>query len=83
VPCYRSLDTGPRFVVGVLLSAARFSSAQLPPPRVVSSLDVSATNVWYADTIRSNGVSIMPAGFDQQLTPQELADLVAFLKACR
>jgi hypothetical protein len=61
VPCYRSLDTGPRFVVGVLLSAARFSSAQLPPPRVVSSLDVSATNVWYADTIRSNGVSIMPA----------------------
>jgi putative membrane-bound dehydrogenase-like protein len=28
-------------------------------------------------------VSIMPAGLDQQLTPQELADLVAFLKACR
>jgi putative membrane-bound dehydrogenase-like protein len=26
-------------------------------------------------------VSIMPAGLDQQLTPQELADLVAFLKA--
>jgi putative membrane-bound dehydrogenase-like protein len=28
-------------------------------------------------------VSIMPAGLDQQLSPQELADLVAFLKACR
>jgi putative heme-binding domain-containing protein len=28
-------------------------------------------------------VSVMPAGLDQQLTPQELADLVAFLKACR
>jgi putative membrane-bound dehydrogenase-like protein len=28
-------------------------------------------------------VSIMPAGLDQQLTPQELADLVAFLKACK
>jgi putative membrane-bound dehydrogenase-like protein len=28
-------------------------------------------------------VSIMPAGLDQQLTMQELADLVAFLKACR
>jgi putative membrane-bound dehydrogenase-like protein len=28
-------------------------------------------------------LSVMPAGLDQQLTPQELADLVAFLKACR
>ncbi|HAN99601.1 MAG TPA: dehydrogenase [Planctomycetaceae bacterium] len=28
-------------------------------------------------------VSIMPSGFDQQLTPQDLADLVAFLEASR
>jgi putative membrane-bound dehydrogenase-like protein len=28
-------------------------------------------------------VSIMPAGLDQQLSPRELADLVAFLKACK
>lgn len=28
-------------------------------------------------------VSIMPAGLDKVLTPQELADLVAFLKACQ
>ncbi len=28
-------------------------------------------------------VSVMPAGLDQQLTPQEIADLVTFLKACR
>ncbi len=28
-------------------------------------------------------VSVMPAGLDQQLSPQELADLVAFLRACR
>jgi putative heme-binding domain-containing protein len=28
-------------------------------------------------------VSVMPAGLDQQLTPRELADLVAFLKACK
>ncbi len=28
-------------------------------------------------------LSIMPAGLDQQLTLQELADLVAFLKACQ
>jgi putative heme-binding domain-containing protein len=28
-------------------------------------------------------VSVMPAGLDQQLTRQELADLFAFLKACR
>jgi putative membrane-bound dehydrogenase-like protein len=28
-------------------------------------------------------VSVMPSGLDQQLTQRELADLVAFLKACR
>jgi putative membrane-bound dehydrogenase-like protein len=28
-------------------------------------------------------VSVMPAGLDQQLTMQELADVVAFLKACK
>jgi putative membrane-bound dehydrogenase-like protein len=28
-------------------------------------------------------VSIMPAGLDQQLSPRELADLVAFLRACK
>jgi putative heme-binding domain-containing protein len=35
------------------------------------------------DEIRPSAVSIMPAGLDQQLTHQELADLVAFLKACK
>jgi putative heme-binding domain-containing protein len=28
-------------------------------------------------------VSVMPSGLDQQLTPRELADLVAFLRACK
>lgn len=28
-------------------------------------------------------VSIMPAGIDKNLTPQELADLIAFLEACK
>lgn len=28
-------------------------------------------------------ISLMPAGFGDQLSPQELADLLAFLKACR
>lgn len=35
------------------------------------------------EEIRPGTVSIMPAGLDQQLTPQELIDLVAFLKACQ
>ena len=35
------------------------------------------------EEMRPGTVSVMPAGLDQQLTPQELADLVAFLKACR
>ncbi|MFO0956530.1 MAG: PVC-type heme-binding CxxCH protein [Isosphaeraceae bacterium] len=33
------------------------------------------------DEIRPGTISVMPAGLDQQLTEQELADLVAFLKA--
>jgi putative heme-binding domain-containing protein len=33
--------------------------------------------------MRPGAVSIMPAGLDQQLTPQEMADLVAFLRACK
>jgi hypothetical protein len=35
------------------------------------------------DEVQPSKVSVMPAGLDQQLTPQELADLVAFLKACK
>jgi putative membrane-bound dehydrogenase-like protein len=35
------------------------------------------------DEIRPGTVSIMPAGLDQQLSPQELADLIAFLKTCK
>jgi putative membrane-bound dehydrogenase-like protein len=33
--------------------------------------------------ITPSAVSLMPAGLDQQLTPQDLADLVAFLRACK
>jgi putative membrane-bound dehydrogenase-like protein len=35
------------------------------------------------DEVTPGTVSIMPAGLDQQLTPQELADLVAFLKSLK
>jgi putative heme-binding domain-containing protein len=35
------------------------------------------------EEIRPSSVSVMPAGLDQQLTPQEITDLVAFLKACK
>ncbi|GIW88351.1 MAG: hypothetical protein KatS3mg108_2675 [Isosphaeraceae bacterium] len=35
------------------------------------------------EEIRPGTVSIMPAGLDQQLTAQELADLIAFLKTSR
>ncbi|HXE56063.1 MAG TPA: HEAT repeat domain-containing protein, partial [Tepidisphaeraceae bacterium] len=33
--------------------------------------------------VRAGTVSLMPAGFGDQLSPQELGDLIAFLKACR
>jgi putative membrane-bound dehydrogenase-like protein len=35
------------------------------------------------EEMRPGTVSVMPAGLDQQLSRQDLADLVAFLKACR
>ena len=35
------------------------------------------------EEIKPGTVSIMPAGLDQQLSTQELADLLAFLKAAR
>ncbi|OWK43882.1 hypothetical protein FRUB_03481 [Fimbriiglobus ruber] len=35
------------------------------------------------DAVTPGTVSVMPSGLDQQLSPQELADLVAFLKACK
>jgi putative membrane-bound dehydrogenase-like protein len=35
------------------------------------------------EEIRQGSVSVMPAGLDQQLNTGDLADLVAFLKACR
>jgi putative membrane-bound dehydrogenase-like protein len=35
------------------------------------------------EAISPGTVSIMPAGLDQQLSEQDLADLIAFLKACR
>ncbi|NDH05279.1 dehydrogenase [bacterium] len=35
------------------------------------------------ETMEPGNVSVMPAGLDQQFTPQELADLVAFLKASK
>jgi putative membrane-bound dehydrogenase-like protein len=35
------------------------------------------------ETMRPGTVSVMPQGLDQQLSTQELADLVAFLQSCR
>lgn len=34
-------------------------------------------------SITPSTVSLMPSGLDQQLSPQDLADLLAFLKACK
>ncbi len=35
------------------------------------------------EDISPSSLSIMPAGFDQQLSIQEIADVIAFLKACK
>jgi putative membrane-bound dehydrogenase-like protein len=51
-------------------------------------LTVSATEEVHipreaVDEIRPSKVSVMPAGLDQQLSERDIADLVAFLKACK
>ena len=35
------------------------------------------------DEVTLGKVSVMPAGLDQQLTTQQIADLVTYLKSCR
>jgi putative heme-binding domain-containing protein len=35
------------------------------------------------EEIRPSSVSIMPAGLEKQLTKEQLADLIAFLKNCK
>jgi putative heme-binding domain-containing protein len=35
------------------------------------------------ESIAPSTISLMPAGLEQQLSVQEIADLLAFLKACR
>jgi putative heme-binding domain-containing protein len=35
------------------------------------------------EEVQPSTVSVMPSGLDQQLSQQELADLIAFLKACK
>ncbi|MBM3978873.1 MAG: c-type cytochrome [Planctomycetes bacterium] len=35
------------------------------------------------ESIAPSTVSLMPAGLEQQLSPQEIADLLAFLRACK
>jgi putative membrane-bound dehydrogenase-like protein len=35
------------------------------------------------ESIAPSTISLMPAGLERQLTPQELSDLIAFLKACK
>ena len=35
------------------------------------------------ESLTPSTISLMPAGMEQQLTPQELADLIAFLRACK
>ena len=35
------------------------------------------------DELRSNGVSLMPAGLEKNIPPQDMADLIAFIKNWR
>jgi putative membrane-bound dehydrogenase-like protein len=56
-----------------------------PDEVVLATGPTTEVRVARADIIdmRPGTVSVMPAGFEQQFTPQELADLIAFLKATK
>jgi putative heme-binding domain-containing protein len=32
------------------------------------------------ETLKSNGISLMPAGMEKELKPNEMADLIAYIK---
>jgi putative heme-binding domain-containing protein len=56
------------------------------PDEIIIALDATREErIARADVedITPSSLSIMPAGFDQQLSIQEIADLIAFLKACK
>lgn len=56
------------------------------PDEIILAIDATKEErIARADVeeITLSSLSIMPAGFDQQLSNQEIADLIAFLKACR
>ena len=56
------------------------------PDEIILAIDaIKEERIARADVedISPSSLSIMPAGFDQQLSVQEIADLIAFLKACK
>ena len=65
---------------------SRASSGRTPPTRWSSPSAADQEERIPRDQVEEMApgtVSVMPAGLDRQLTPGELADLIAFLKACR
>jgi putative membrane-bound dehydrogenase-like protein len=75
---YRVVTTDDRTLNGVLKKDA-------PDEIVIVVAADKEERIARADieSIAPSTVSLMPAGLEQQLTPQEIADLIAFLKACR
>ncbi len=67
-----------RVVSGVLLKDAADEVVLATGP--TDEARIARDNI---DEMRPGSVSVMPAGFDQQLAPGELADLIAYLKTCR
>jgi putative heme-binding domain-containing protein len=75
---YRVVTKDDRTLNGVLKKDA-------PDEIVIATAADKEERVARADieSIAPSTVSLMPAGMEQQLTPQELADLIAFLKASK
>ena len=81
-----------RWIAGLLLIGASVGFGQAPGNPAASAATSNATPTAVDETriprrdivaMEPGTVSLMPQGFADQLTRQELADLLAFLKATR
>lgn len=62
-----------------ILSAETASSVTLRQPEN-KTVSILRSDI---DEIRSNGVSLMPVGFEKSIAPQQMADLISFIKNWR
>jgi putative membrane-bound dehydrogenase-like protein len=75
---YNVATEGGRVISGII---AEESAAALVLKRALGASDVIPRE--QIETVASTGISLMPEGLEQGLSPQDLADLIAFVRSIR